>query len=296
MIRPMADPAGPKMIRVPYIAKPLATLAPRDLLLLEALNPKPTDVALEVGTGSGSSLLRLAPKVAVLHGVDVSEGAVERLRRALAVTRGPARRVELFALDFCDPASPSRLPCRYDLIFSCDTVEHVPRPDVFFRNLHGCLKPGGQILATFPNEHPRHAHGITQFELRAELLGLLKSAGFEEERTTIEVLEMGRAAERIMNLGWQLPRNAAKRLLRLVRGRREAPPQTFDETDFYSYADRLGPSVPLINAYCWAVMVLMSVSRPVFRIKPATDVIWDRRILIRARRCDAPDTLQADGP
>ena len=71
------------MPRLPYFPRPLATVAPRDLLLLESLPIRPTDVALEVGTGSGSSMIRLAGAVAAMHGVDVAEAPIERLRRSL---------------------------------------------------------------------------------------------------------------------------------------------------------------------------------------------------------------------
>jgi SAM-dependent methyltransferase len=278
------------MPRLPYFARPLATVAPRDLLLLESLPIRPTDTALEVGTGSGSSLLRLAGSVAVMHGVDVSEATVERLRRALAKIRGPARDVQLFTLDFCDPMAASRLPTRYDLIFSCDAVEHVPRPGPFFANLHAALKPGGRLFVTFPNESPTRAHGITSFEHLVELEEVLEGAGFARGEYEIETLEMNRGPEFIMNVGWFLPRSLVKRFLRLFhRGpRRDALPQTFDETDFFAASDRLEPLAPLINAYCWGVMQLMNLAQPVYKVRPVPPMIHDTRILVRARRTGDP--------
>jgi SAM-dependent methyltransferase len=274
------------MPRLPYFARPLATVAPRDLLLLESMPIRPTDVALEVGTGSGSSLVRLARAVAAMHGVDVSEAPIERLRRSLARVNGPARKIELFTLDFCDPAAAGRLPTRYDLVFSCDAVEHVPQPAPFFANLHAALKPGGRLFVTFPNESPERAHGITFFERLADLENLLEGAGFERGEFQVETLEMNRAAERIMGIGWLGPRSLAKWLLR-PRGRGDRPdarPQTFDETDFFASADRMEPLAPVINAYCWGVMRLMGLARPVYHVRPVPPMIYDMRILIRARR------------
>jgi SAM-dependent methyltransferase len=260
------------------------------LLLLESLPLRPTDVALEVGTGSGSSLFRLAGAVAAMHGVDVSEAPVERLRRALAKVRGPARDVQLFTLDFCDPAAADRLPTRYDVVFSCDAVEHVPQPGPFFANLHAVLKPGGRLFVTFPNESPARAHGITYFERLGDLEAIIEGAGFVRGEYEVEILEMNRAAEWIMNIGWLQPRSFAKRLLRPRRpeGRRDVLPQTFDETDFFAAADRMEPLAPVINAYCWGVMKLMNLARPVYRTRPVPPMIYDNRILIRARRAGGP--------
>ncbi|MBX6316341.1 MAG: class I SAM-dependent methyltransferase [Isosphaeraceae bacterium] len=260
------------------------------MLLLEALAARPTDVALEIGTGSGSSLFRLAGSVATLHGVDIAARPVERLRGALAKSRGPARGVQLFTLDFCSPDAAARLPTRYDLIFSCDTVEHVPDPVAFFANVYAALGPGGRAFITFPNESPDRAHGITFFERREDLEGVLQAAGFPREQVAIHTLRMNRVAEWIMGAGWLLPRALAKRAAGLLAGRsrRNGAPQTFDETDFFATADRLEPVAPLINAYCWGVLRLMSLARPVYEAAPAPEVLWDTRILIRVQRTGEP--------
>jgi SAM-dependent methyltransferase len=286
------------MPHLPYFAHPLANLAPRDLLLLESMPTRSTDIGLEVGSGSGSSLLRLAGAVSALHGVDIAAANVERLGRALAGNRGPARGVQLFTLDFCDPRAAGMLPTRYDLVFSCDTVEHIPRPGPFFANLHAVLKPGGRLFVTFPNESPARAHGITSFAHLHDLEGILEEAGFARGQFEVQTLEMNRAAELIMGVGWLLPRWLARGFVHgLGRGpRRVAPPQTFDQTEFFAMADRLEPLAPLINAYCWGVMKLMSLARPVYRAGPAPLMIYDTRILVRARRLDEGALTGRAGP
>ncbi|MEX2139915.1 MAG: methyltransferase [Pirellulales bacterium] len=275
-----------------YFSHPLATLSPRDLLLLEHLDISPSAAALEVGTGSGSSLVRLAPWFARLDGVDVCQGPLERIRRAIGAWRPElAAKVRLFELDFCAPEAHARLPQKYDLIFSCDTIEHVPNPGAFLRNVHAVLKPGGRAFLTFPNEHPRYAHGISFFERKETLERLLLEAGFERGQLEITRLMMARPAEFLGWLAWFGPRKAMKHLGRLYRGNRKQP-QTFDETDFFAAAGRFERLAPLINAYCWAVMRFMGMARPVYRIEPAGDVIWDMQILMRATKAMA--TVPAD--
>ena len=277
-----------------YFARPLATVAPRDLLLLQFLEPKPTDVTLEIGTGSGSSLFRLAEAVAALHSLDISVGTIERLRPFFAKARGPLQSVQLFVADFCQPDAAAHLPTRYDLIFSCDTLEHVADPGAFLANVYRALNPGGRAFLVYPNEHPSHAHGITFFERREMLTELLRKAGFAAAQIEIQTFRMTRGARGVLDLGWRWPRRLGKKALRLVRrqhssaqpapaGGTEAP-QTFDQTDFFSVANRLEPLAPLINAYCWGLMRLMTWTGPVYRLFPAPEIIWDHQILMRATR------------
>lgn len=273
------------MNTVPYFPRPLATVAPRDLLLAERLGLKRTDMVLEIGTGSGSSLFRLAPAVSAYHGVDIAQQPVERLRRE--VQRQGLENVDFFVRDFCRPGAAATLPCQYDVVFSCDTLEHVEQPGQFLENVHAAIKPGGRLLLTYPNEHPRRAHGITFFERRSELLELLVAAGFAVEQVQIDELQMTRRSNGLLSLGWELPRKLSKKAVELVIGPTSASeaPQTFDETHFFALADRFERWAPLINAYCWAVLKAMDMAGPVYRSSPAGETIWDQRILIQATRC-----------
>ncbi|HEX5443478.1 MAG TPA: methyltransferase [Pirellulales bacterium] len=269
-----------------YFTRPLATVAPRDLLLQQCLGAKASDAVLEVGTGSGSSLFRFADSVAAYHGIDISPGPVDRLRRAVARRRRPFPDIELFALDFCQPNAAAKLQRRYDLVFSCDTLEHVQDPQTFIHNVYAALKPGGRALITYPNEHPSYAHGITYFERRADVQQLFTNAGFSARDLQIDALQMTTAADRALTVGWRWPQGLAKAALRrlMTRQDRSAAPQTFDETDFFALADRLEPLAPLINAYCWLVLRAMGALGPAYRTVSAAETIWHTRLLIRAAR------------
>ena len=277
------------MRHLAYFPHPLATVAPRDLLLLRLLELRATDTALEIGTGSGSSFLRFARFVQKMHGADVSSGPVERLRRFLPRFREAGRELDLFVLDFCDPLLPTRVSNRYDLIFSCDTVEHVPDPAKFFANVYQLLKPGGRAFITFPNERPEIAHGITYFDKRSTVQRLLTDAGFQSTRIDIKNVSMTPAAQRVLKAGWQAPRAISKKAWAAFNGSGNQAPQTFDETAFFSAADRLEPLAPLVNAYSWAVLKLMAMTGPVYQAIPAPEDIWDSQVLILASRADKTD-------
>jgi hypothetical protein len=49
-------------------------------------------------------------------------------------------------------------------------------------------------------------------------------------------------------------------------------------------ASRLEPLAPVINAYCWGVMRLMTLTGPVYEFSQAPEIIWDTEILMRATR------------
>jgi SAM-dependent methyltransferase len=267
-----------------YFPHPLATVAPRDLLLAEQLEPRKTDAALEIGTGSGSSLFRFGHFVKTMHGADVSQGPIDRLRRFLPNFQGRGQELDVFVLDFCDPELPARVRPRYDLIFSCDTVEHVPKPAQFFANVFALLKPDGRAFITFPNERPERAHGITYFPGRRALEAIVMGGGFGCDAFDIQTVAMRPLARRILNAGWRAPRLVGRKAWGVLQGDGNKAPQTFDETAFFSAADRLEPLAPVINAYSWVVLQMMSMAGPVYETTSAGEDIWDTQVLIRARR------------
>ena len=267
---------------LPYFPRPLATVAPRDLLLWDFLQLSPSDSVLEIGVGTGSSIIRLAPRVREMHGADVAVGCVQRLSAALGHLNGRVPNAKVFVQDFCDDMLPPPLRERYDVIFSCDTVEHVSRPARFFRNVYQALKPGGRALITFPNEAPARAHGITWFERREALEHAIASAGFEPARIDLAEVRMASAASTVMGIAWKLPRKVCKLLMQLAR--KPPVPQVFDDTDFFNLSSRFEAIAPAINLYSWAVMRVMSSTGAVYRTEPLPVEIWDRQILLRVSR------------
>jgi SAM-dependent methyltransferase len=272
---------------LPFFARPLSTVSPRDLLLWEHLPTSKSDTVLEIGVGTGSSLIRLAPRVHEIHGADVAEGAVQRLKVAIGRQNGRLVNADVFLQDFCSPL-PHDLEHRYDVIFSCDTVEHVVNPSDFFKNVYRAMKPGGRALITFPNESSVQPHGITWFDDRATLMRLLVDAGFRHDDVEMSQVSMRAAPAAVLEVAWWMPRRIAKSMLRTFRSTAsQTPPQVFDDTDLYRLSTRLDPIAPAINLYCWLVMAAMTLTGPVYRLQPLPSLIADRQVLIRlVRACD----------
>ena len=102
---------------------------------------RPTDAILDVGCGNGSILRRLAALgYRDLHGVELSDYAVERLRtEGIAMWRG--RLPDLPVPD-----------ARYDVVIASQVLEHIVRRGRFAREIRRVLKPGGRAFVFVPDD------------------------------------------------------------------------------------------------------------------------------------------------
>jgi ubiquinone/menaquinone biosynthesis C-methylase UbiE len=102
---------------------------------------------LEIGCGSGSfsSLLANRYPEAKITAVDFSGRAIEV---ALERQRQAGTRIEFLMAD----AQRLTLPDgRYDFVFSCECLEHLPEPAKMCREIARVLKPGGEWILTTEN-------------------------------------------------------------------------------------------------------------------------------------------------
>lgn len=98
---------------------------------------------LEIGCGQGEFSQWLAGHDPwTLVGADLSRVAVGRAKRAA----GP--RAGFTVADIQQMPFPSRT---FDLVVSCETVEHVPQPPVAVKELARVLRPSGTLVLTTPN-------------------------------------------------------------------------------------------------------------------------------------------------
>jgi 2-polyprenyl-3-methyl-5-hydroxy-6-metoxy-1,4-benzoquinol methylase len=113
----------------------------------------PPDLAgrrvLEIGCGRGELACHIAalangPKR--FYAADFAQSAVD-LGRKRARTRSLAGLSWLVA----SMQQIAALNDAFDTIISCETIEHVPRPQSAMVELHRVLKPGGRLFLTTPN-------------------------------------------------------------------------------------------------------------------------------------------------
>lgn len=93
---------------------------------------------LDVGCGAGTFLLQAKARGWQVVGTDLSTDALKLChKRGLKVIKGTLEELPKNA--------------RFDVITCFQTIEHLPRPDLFLKQAYSRLKPGGILLVTTPN-------------------------------------------------------------------------------------------------------------------------------------------------
>lgn len=117
-------------------------------LVLEFLPPVEGKKVLEIACGRGGFSRLLASRGATVWGADFSESAVaiakdRLLRDPLLVDHVTYVQVDAQDMPFEENS--------FDLVISCETIEHVPDPRAAVREMHRVCKPGGTLFLTTPN-------------------------------------------------------------------------------------------------------------------------------------------------
>ncbi|MEM9737026.1 MAG: class I SAM-dependent methyltransferase, partial [Pseudomonadota bacterium] len=105
---------------------------------------RPTDRVLEVGCGTGTTALRLAPGVAHVTGTDISRTMIEIARAKLVA--GAPRNVTFAqsAAEAPSEAAPFDAICAFSLLHLTSDLP------ALLRHLHGLARPGGLFLSKTP--------------------------------------------------------------------------------------------------------------------------------------------------
>ena len=117
-------------------------------LVLEYLPPLAGKRVLEVGCGRGRFLTELTARGPVVYGVDLSAFAVhvaqEHLRKAgVSRARAAVCQADAHYLPFADAS--------FDVVVSCETIEHLIEPETALREMARVTKQGGMLILTTPS-------------------------------------------------------------------------------------------------------------------------------------------------
>jgi ubiquinone/menaquinone biosynthesis C-methylase UbiE len=105
--------------------------------VLEFVQPRADERALDVGTGAGALALALAPHVAEVVGVDVEPELLARARE-----RAPANA----AFEEADAAKLPFPDGSFDLVGTLRTLHHVRRPELAVAEIARVARLGGRVL------------------------------------------------------------------------------------------------------------------------------------------------------
>jgi SAM-dependent methyltransferase len=145
---------------------------------LAAAAPQPGENVLDIGCGTGTTLLRLAEAVgpggAVL-GVDISEQQLTLARQRIAAAGATQARV---VLD--DAATHEFPPARFDLAVTRFGVMFFADPVAAFSNIRRAMKPGGRLLLAVFRPGPENPWTTASMAAIRHLVALPEPPGPEE--------------------------------------------------------------------------------------------------------------------
>ena len=180
--------------------------SPANDALLAALADLPASRVLDLGCGSGRFSERVRALGHRVVGVDRTE------------SEGVRDRMNLFVRADLDAGIPQQahVAAGYDVVVAADVVQHLVHPDQLLREIHGVLRPGGQVLVRVPNgvhwyARLRFASGRFDYDRRglldAEHLRFFTRRSLRRlvARTGYDVLD-----EQISSLPWRGQRRLAR--------------------------------------------------------------------------------------
>ncbi|MCK6547523.1 methyltransferase domain-containing protein [Myxococcota bacterium] len=161
---------------------------------VQRAEPKPGEVCLDLGSGRGNDVLRLAEKVGAtghVYGVDVADGMIEKARKT-------ADKLGVTNVDFLK-ATFDHLPLpdgSIDWIVSNCSLNHADNKPAVWREIARVLRPGGRFvvsdiyaLTPIPDEHRNDPEAVAECwagaVVKHEYLAEIAGAGLER----VEILE-----------------------------------------------------------------------------------------------------------
>ncbi len=132
---------------------------------------------LDIACGVGYGTRALADECAMLTqatGVDISARSIDYAKR-----RYGNDRVEFHHSD----AGSFTPPELFDNVVSLETIEHLPDPATFVKQVVDMLRPGGVLVASVPvtpsvDANPHHLHDFTARQFRGMFAGFDEIAAF----------------------------------------------------------------------------------------------------------------------
>jgi ubiquinone/menaquinone biosynthesis C-methylase UbiE len=156
--------------------------------------PKPGEVCVDLGSGRGTDVIRLAQEVGengFAYGIDISDGMLAKARKnaqKLGITNADFKKSNLEQIPLSDGS--------VDLLISNCTINHADDKQTVWNEVHRILKPGGRFVVSdiyslqpVPEEYRTDPAAVAECwagsVTRQQYVQQLNQAGF----TDVQILE-----------------------------------------------------------------------------------------------------------
>jgi ubiquinone/menaquinone biosynthesis C-methylase UbiE len=182
-----------------YAADPIADLAGYERTLERTRHYlRGDEIALEIGCGTGTTALKLAPSVARLVATDISSEMI-----AIAREKAAAEGRSNVALEVATPDAAPWPNATFDIAFGFNVLHLVAARQAALRGVYRLLKPGGLFISKTPclkemNPLVRIALPAMQLIGKAPYVAFFSAEELEQELAAagFEIIERGRHASR----------------------------------------------------------------------------------------------------
>jgi ubiquinone/menaquinone biosynthesis C-methylase UbiE len=126
------------------------------------ITPKAGQKILDVGGGNGQFLAYLGIKKATVF--DISDSGLDFAKKR-------------FNFDVVKGDVEKKFPFKdseFDMVYCCEVLEHLDKPEVTIREIKRTLKDGGEAIISVPNVKPDGSHHKQWFK-KEKLVGLIRS-------------------------------------------------------------------------------------------------------------------------
>ena len=250
---------------------PLHDFPVRDEVLYQYLEWDPAQELLEIGPGSGYTAFWLSHQVRHMTLLDAAQQTVDNLREELSKKEN----LDFRCADAGSPDLPELLKRQFDAAYGLDVFEYIPDPRACIENLARCLKPGGQLLLSFPNT--TKGDGVTWFTTREEAAVLLRAAGFR--RYEIFTIRLRPYAALVYQLLHELPLTLFRKLR---AGNARSNPQIYEATWAFQHRGRMSRYKHLLHRYWDLLGWILRRRGEIFIPCRDSETILDRQLVIRA--------------
>jgi len=164
-------------------------------IVLEYLPPVQEQRILEIACGRGGFSRLLASRGGAVCGADFSASAVKIAKERLLSYPSLAANVSYTQADA--QAMPFE-DNSFDIVVSCETIEHVPDPRAALREMYRVARPGGALYLTTPNYFNFTGLYLLYAALRHP--GLKSSQPFDQRFLFLQICRM------VTSAGWKIVR------------------------------------------------------------------------------------------